>query len=217
MRITAKAKAATRRRIITVAQQLFQEQGWENATTRDIALATGIANGTLFNYFPSKESIAAALIEEAMSGSYGEFRKRRSGEESLAEDLFLYIWTGLKSLRRYRRFMASEVEAIFSPLAKPHREDAGASLRTRHLEAVAQILTDHRIELPLPAVLLQLYWTLYLGVFAFWACDGSPHQEDSLALLDRSLQLFAGSLVNQNPVAGEAPAEGGANHGRKSK
>jgi hypothetical protein len=47
---------------------------------------------------------------------------------------------------------------------------------------------------PLPAVLLQLYWTLHLGAFAFWASDGSPHQEDTLALLDRSLHLFAANI-----------------------
>jgi hypothetical protein len=40
-------------------------------------------------------------------------------------------------------------------------------------------------------VTLQLYWTLYLGVVAYWAADDSPHQEDTLALLDRSTKLFA--------------------------
>jgi hypothetical protein len=43
-------------------------------------------------------------------------------------------------------------------------------------------------------VFLQLYWTLYLGVFAFWAADDSPGQEDSLALLDQSLKLYVAAL-----------------------
>ena len=59
MRITAEAKTATRQRILQVATDLFVSQGWQNTTTRDIAVAAGIATGTLFNYFATKEGIAA--------------------------------------------------------------------------------------------------------------------------------------------------------------
>jgi len=41
---------------------------------------------------------------------------------------------------------------------------------------------------------MQLYWTLYLGVIAYWAADDSPNQEDTLALLDQSTKLFAGLI-----------------------
>ena len=207
MRITAEAKTATRQRILTAAAQLFQEQGWERATTRDLAQAARIANGTLFNYFQSKEAVAAALIEEAVAGAYEEFARRRTGRESLEEDLFSLIWTGLKRLRPFRKFLAPAAEAIFSPLAQPVRDGAGAGLRIRHLEAAEKIMAEHGVPRPLPAVALQLYWTLYLGVFAFWAADESPHQEDSLALVDRSLKLFA--------VAGITPVPQGGTHGRK--
>ena len=46
---------------------------------------------------------------------------------------------------------------------------------------------------------LQLYWTLYLGVFGYWAADSSPHQEDTLALLDQSLNLFVAPLKKSKP------------------
>jgi AcrR family transcriptional regulator len=210
MRITAEAKTATRQRILTVTVRLFRESGWESATTRDIAEAAGIANGTLFNYFKSKEAIGAALIEEAMAGADDEFRKKRTGAESLEEDLFLLIWTGLKSLRKYRAFLAPAAEAIFSPLAKPARDGAGAGLRVRHLEAAERILAEHGVARPLPGVVLQLYWTLYLGVLVYWASDESPHQEETLALLDRSLKLFA--------MAGTSPGAQGRRHrGRESE
>jgi AcrR family transcriptional regulator len=217
MRITAEAKTATRQRILTVAAQLFQKQGWENATTRDIALAAGIANGTLFNYFASKDAIAAALIEDAMAASHKEFSRRRTGEEPLEEDLFSFEWTVLKGLRKSRRFLAPALEVIFSPLAQPQRAEAGASVRIGHLETVRQILAGHGIPQPVPAVMLQLYWTLHLGVFAFWAADDSPHQEDTLALLDRSLRLFAGSVRNDNSAGASPAAEGGNDDERQSE
>ncbi len=41
---------------------------------------------------------------------------------------------------------------------------------------------------------LQLYWTLYTGVLVFWANDKSPKQEESLALIDDSINMFVGWL-----------------------
>src|SRR5947199_56891 len=47
---------------------------------------------------------------------------------------------------------------------------------------------------PLTAMALKLYWTLYTGVLAFWAADGSPHQEDTRAVLDHYVRAFVDSL-----------------------
>ncbi|HEY2148205.1 MAG TPA: helix-turn-helix domain-containing protein, partial [Pirellulales bacterium] len=61
MRITAEQKSQTRKRILDAAVELFRTRGFDAATTRDLAIAAGIATGTVFNYFPNKESIVAAL------------------------------------------------------------------------------------------------------------------------------------------------------------
>src|SRR5438876_11085926 len=82
MRITAEAKAETRQRIIDVASKLFIAKGWENTTTRGIAAEAGIAAGTLFNYFDSKEAIVAALMSEALAKAQEEPRKRQTYEQS---------------------------------------------------------------------------------------------------------------------------------------
>src|SRR5580704_10179966 len=113
MRITSQAKADTAKRILESAARLFTTEGWDHTTTRDIAAGAGIANGTLFNYFPCKEAIAAALIADALKTT----EWRRDGA-SLEEGLFALIWSGLKSLRPYCAFLAPAAETIFSPLAQ---------------------------------------------------------------------------------------------------
>ena len=191
MRITAEEKTATRERIIRTAAKLFSRKGYENATTRDIAARAGIAAGTLFNYFESKEAIVAALISDALARAQEELSE--GGNQTLEEELFTLIWTELCALEAYRNFLAQAAETILSPLRRYSRESAGDEIRTNHLETVEQILVRHGIAAPKP-VTMQLYWTLYLGVFAYWATDDSPKQEDSMALLDQSLKLFIGAL-----------------------
>jgi AcrR family transcriptional regulator len=194
MRITAEAKSATRQRILQAALNLFVTDGWQHTTTRGIAVAAGIATGTLFNYFPTKEAIAAALMAEALELAAEEFHADCSGENSLEADLFSLIWSGLRRLREFRQFLGPAAETIFSPLARQSPDRPGDGIRVDHLEMVEAILTSHGYPAPRPAVTVQLYWTLYLGVFAYWAADDSPGQEDTLALLDQSLKLFVASL-----------------------
>jgi len=194
MRITAEAKTVTRQRILEAAAAMFRADGWYNTTTRGIATAAGIATGTLFNYFPTKEAIAATLIGEALRTSGEEFTVSRGTESSLEADLFTLIWSGLSKLGEYRKFLAPAAETIFSPLARSSPDSPGEAIRVDHLELVEATIAGHGFSVPVSNVAVQLYWTLYLGVFAFWAADDSPGQEDTLALLDQSLKLYAASL-----------------------
>jgi AcrR family transcriptional regulator len=191
MRITAEAKAETRQRIIDVATRLFATDGWEKTTTRSIAAEAGIASGTLFNYFESKEAVIAALMSEALDEAQQELRKRDLAAESVEEELFALIWAELRSLKRFRSFLSAAADTVFSPT---RHSGPGESIRANHLAAVEQIVASNGIAAPLPALTLQLYWTLYVGVFAYWTTDDSPKQEDTLALLDQSLKLFVASL-----------------------
>ena len=49
--------------ILNVAEQLFVEKGFENASTNDIIARIGIARGTLYHHFKSKEEILDAIVE----------------------------------------------------------------------------------------------------------------------------------------------------------
>ncbi len=188
MRITAQIKTETRRRILDVASGLFQSQGWQETTTRNIAVEAEIATGTLFNYFPTKEAIAAELIAASL---------RNAGhvpDESLDAELFSFIWSGFSKLREFRKSLGPALETIFSPLARSSPSSPGDAIRVDHLERVDKIIRSHGFPGGRSVVSVQLYWTLYLGVFAFYAADESPGQEDTLALLDQSLKLFVASL-----------------------
>ena len=62
MRIVKDAKER-RNEILDVAERLFCEKGFDNTSTNDILAEIGIARGTLYYHFKSKEDILDAMIE----------------------------------------------------------------------------------------------------------------------------------------------------------
>lgn len=57
-----------RREILEAATELFGEYGYDVATVQGIAARAGVAAGTVYLYFPSKEAILAALREDFEAG-----------------------------------------------------------------------------------------------------------------------------------------------------
>jgi AcrR family transcriptional regulator len=54
-----------RRAILTAAREVFAEVGYEAASVRDIIGRTGLASGTFYNYYRSKEEIGRAIASDA--------------------------------------------------------------------------------------------------------------------------------------------------------
>jgi AcrR family transcriptional regulator len=196
VRITADAKLATRGRIMEVARDLFVRAGFETATTREIASAAGIATGTLFNYFATKEAIAIALAEQVWADAHRDFEGRGCGE-SLAEDLFALIAAELRRLKPLRGLIRPVFEAVLSPMLRSTASPEGESIRLGHLELAERLIAARFPTVLSSPVVMSLYWTLYTGVLSFWASDASPGQEDTLAVMDHYLKAFAGSLARQ--------------------
>lgn len=199
MRITAEAKQATRRRILKSARKLFASKGFEATTTRDVARASDIATGTLFNYFPTKEAIVMTLVAEALQRAQDEFDPERRGDASLEEELFAHVAAGLRKLTPYRTFLQPAMESALSPTAQASGNEVAECVRLDHLQTVERILADHGMADAASPTAWHLYWTLYTGVLAFWTSDPSPKQEDTLALLDQSLRMFVDWLRQNKP------------------
>jgi AcrR family transcriptional regulator len=65
VRVTSSAKETTRARLLAAAAEEFARAGFERASIDAISLAAGYAKGTIYNYFPSKEDLFLAVVEEA--------------------------------------------------------------------------------------------------------------------------------------------------------
>ena len=204
VRVTAETKIATRDRILASARNLFSEKGFDQTTTRDIATAAKIATGTLFNYFPTKEAVATTIVASLLDDLHTDPTPNVQASASAEERLFAFILASLKRLAPVKHYVGAVVETTLSPFARAPQCEAAEDIRVRHLEMVAEMLASDRDTQQPSFVTAHLYWSLFLGVLAFWSGDESDHQEDTLVLLDQATRLFVSSVTNP----GNSPASG---------
>jgi AcrR family transcriptional regulator len=62
-----KSSAARRADVLAAARRLFAERGFHATSTRDLAEAADINDALLYRYFPGKDAILAALVDEAVA------------------------------------------------------------------------------------------------------------------------------------------------------
>jgi len=56
----------SREKILTAALELFAAQGYHNTSIEKIAQRAGVAKGLVYNYFPSKENLFEAVVENGL-------------------------------------------------------------------------------------------------------------------------------------------------------
>lgn len=58
--------AATKKRIIECAERLFYEKGFNKTSVREIVKAAGVAQGTFYLYFETKEEIVFIIVKKTL-------------------------------------------------------------------------------------------------------------------------------------------------------
>ena len=187
-------KERTKDRILQAALELFQKQGLEETTTKQISRRAGIAEGTLFNYFKTKEDLALFFFQKETTELIAWFRSQtRLRKASLPEKLFAIIHRQLDYIAPYEDFIG----AVFFRSLQPRSKLGPLSLesqelRLRYLQFIREVLAEaeEKKEIPpvgdLGAYAVGLF---YIGMVTHWLHDSSKAKQKTLALLDRCLRL----------------------------
>jgi AcrR family transcriptional regulator len=80
-----RTKAANRAAILEAALAVFGELGYDAASVRDVIRRTDLASGTFYNYFPDKEAILRALVEQTGDEARRRVRTARANARSARE------------------------------------------------------------------------------------------------------------------------------------
>lgn len=191
--MTASSRAAplspTMRRdaLITSTIPLLREHG-DSVTTRQIAQACGVAEGTIFRAFPDKESLISAALRKALDptatiAEIGAIDPALPLEDRLraAASILYEGLTGVFALLGSMRMTPSPVAS--TPLSAHYRAARQAGI----VDAVADLLRpDEHVLRRTPVEVAQLLRALIFSVAHPLACGDTPLGSDEIVsiLLD---------------------------------
>lgn len=143
-----------RRAVVDATLPLLRTHGTD-VSTRQIAEAAGVAEGTLFRVFASKDELIAACLTEAMSPG----RLQADLDAARADTLAATVAGVLTALDRHNREMRALMGVL--PHVFPHpgacerasdtcRRPDAAAIRAGHLSRLATLLDPFAAELAHP-------------------------------------------------------------------
>jgi AcrR family transcriptional regulator len=100
-----RTKAANREAILVAARRVFSDIGYGAASVRDVVRETDLATGTFYNYFPDKESVLRALVDEITVEARARVRAARAAATTLEE----FVSRGF---RAYFEFLAEDPDTV---------------------------------------------------------------------------------------------------------
>ncbi|MCL2418094.1 MAG: TetR/AcrR family transcriptional regulator [Conexibacteraceae bacterium] len=134
-------KRETRQRISDVATGMFLARGFDAVTVTEVAAAAGVSEKTVYNYFPTKESLVLDQMEGQVERLVGAVRDRPRGLTPTAA-----LVAALKADSRdfYERVPAHQLPKIeeFSKMMRgtPALRAAWSEHRHRMVAALTQVL-----------------------------------------------------------------------------
>lgn len=90
-RISQKEQEKIRQKILDVSKTFFYNMGYEKTSTKMIAKKVGIAEGTIFNYFPSKTEILFESIYENYNDNIDKYQSIFNLEGNITEVVVEYL------------------------------------------------------------------------------------------------------------------------------
>jgi AcrR family transcriptional regulator len=164
--------------LIDAAFKLFSEpKGYASVTVSEIAAAAGVAKGTVYRHFSSKEALFTAVVESLCQDTAARFAQavaELGGPEGLAND-------PAKSAPVFARLIAKAMPILLELGARAARGDfASQILAARVLRTLAEAAGAPLSDNPVPAG-LQVIQTAFATVLQWavapdWGLQQKPAQ-----------------------------------------
>lgn len=145
--IRAARREAYRVAILDAARSLFEAQGFRAITMADIARAAGVAKGTLYNYFDSKEEVFAELAQRGRREFLESFEAALSGKSGW-DELTAAVTFTLEFLVRNAAMVHVYFEAtggVEDTAADPHGSEGQRAYATRLATIFAGLERDGQL------------------------------------------------------------------------
>ncbi len=193
MKINQEQKTENRRIIIRAAVDLISEKGFKSATMRGIAKNAGMGEATIYNYFPTKETILYGYYQDHVQACIGILQQVEDFHTfSLQEQLQTFFETSLNLFLPDRTFVSETFRLVlFGGSGDWSRLKP---IRTAFLSAIDDMLAAAAEVGEIPeqvfrGLISQFFMDSYLGAVHYWLTDTSEAFSNTSVLIDRGLDL----------------------------
>jgi AcrR family transcriptional regulator len=174
-------KLERRREILDAAERLFRSRPEGLASMDELAEAAGVAKGTLYLYFPSKEEVLVALHERYMAGFFDKLQAALESKRAFTVETLLAL--GRKEITGHpvRLSLASLVIGLTERNIPPQSALAFKMRMGERLLAAGQAI-DERLGLQAGegTRLLNASYALAVGMWQLKGCMGTERYEHLL-------------------------------------
>lgn len=206
--ISAKAKA-TRKRILDAAIQVFSHKGFHDTRVDEIVEASGSSKGAVYFYFPGKQQIFLALVDEFANLLHRRLTEAVESETGGVRRVNAALKTCLETFGRYRGL--AKIFLIQAVGLGTVFEEKRLEIHERFAQLVKTYLDQAVAAGEIPAIDTEIVAYAWMGaineIVIRWVHTGQPEPER--VLLTLRAMLLRGIGVPEADVAalGVTPIE----------
>jgi AcrR family transcriptional regulator len=191
-------KEATRNRVIDAARELFDGQGYEGTTIREIASHAGVSVGSVFTTFASKGEILSQVMQERLDPLYAELDRviphlRASTPDRLRSMFAIHFAFEAPHTRLFLAHITAAYDWTLSSEARPF----GRTPRLQDIirQCLARGVEEGDVD---PTVdqqeIVDLLLAAYAWIYRLAAWDGAD-VATMTSVMDRQIGLIASSFT----------------------
>jgi AcrR family transcriptional regulator len=197
-------KEARPQELLDAALELFAEKGFAATRSEEVAARAGVAKGTLYLYYPSKEELLKAVISQRLSqeiAAGAEQAEQFTGTTAALLTEVLTVW--------WQRVFDSPISAVFKLVITEVRNfpeigdfyleqvvQPGKQLIGRIIERGIQRGEFRRVDVPSAVLSLLLPMVmLCLHKHSLGACTPMEDEVDPKVFIQQHVELVLGGLL----------------------
>ena len=151
----------TKRKIVESSMKLFAEKGYDGTSIEEITSEVGVAKGTLYYHFSSKEEIFNFLVEEGMNLLKNSIKIKTDKQEKNIDKLRAIVIIQLKIIDKYENFMSIVLSEVWG---NSTRSNTCKKYIEEYLEIVEQIILKRIKEKEIKEYNVRLLAIQFLGL-----------------------------------------------------
>jgi AcrR family transcriptional regulator len=190
-----------RERLFQAALAHVRRRGYANASISHITLDIGVAKGTFFNYFPTKDHLLAEVLHRWVEDGISDLDKRFAGAEAV-----LALLRSMASRLSGDRKVGEAVVLRFAELPAVQISNMGGAVRSedRVRDWIEARLTEALpVAVPLveirPSLLAFVLTCVFRGTLEEWVRGRQEARALDLAVIDRISYVIRASGLPASP------------------